>query len=152
VTPRRSAVAALAALAALAVVSLPAAPAAARSTRELSYPRDKLWPTAVRFLRVDEKLKIVEKDEDAGYLLFELIDGKRTFQGALELVATTDDRKRPATRLIMRLTDRPAYMEEGLLDRFEQKVRDELGEPPAPPPEPPPEPPKDEGAPADKPK
>jgi len=124
----------------LALVVLAAAPAAAKSSRDLGHPMDRVWPALVRFLRVDEKLKIVEKDESVHYVLFELVDGKKTFRGAAELQATTDDEGRVATRVWVKIGDRPAYMEMGMLDRFELKVREELGEPP-PPPEPPPAPP-----------
>jgi hypothetical protein len=42
-------------------------PAAARSEKTLAYARDQAWPTAVRFLRVDERLAVTDKDEAAGY-------------------------------------------------------------------------------------
>ncbi len=48
--------------------------ATARSEKTLAYPRDQVWPTAVRFLVVDERVKVLEKDADAGYVLFELRD------------------------------------------------------------------------------
>src|SRR4051812_3719361 len=45
---------------------LAVAPVAARSEKTLAYPRDQVWPTAVRFLVVDERVKVLEKDADAG--------------------------------------------------------------------------------------
>lgn len=105
-----------------------AAPASAKSSRELNYGYEPVWSSLVRFLRVDERLKLLEKDGDAGYVLFELVDGKRTFSGAAEL-ARGRDGGRPV-RLTIRINDRPSYMELGLLDRFEVKLREELGEPP----------------------
>jgi hypothetical protein len=113
-----------------------ASPAWAKSTRVMAHAYDRVWPASLRFLRVDEHLKITEKDSDAGYVLFELVDGKKTFQGALELVRTKDSKERDVTRVVMTLSDRPAYMEEGFLDRLEQKLRGELGDPPAPKPTP----------------
>jgi hypothetical protein len=98
--------------------------ASAKTSREYPYEYGSVWPSLVRFLRVDENLKLVEKDEANGYILFELTDGKRTFAGAAEVV-----RVEKATRVILRLTDRPAYMEAGLLERFGGKLHDELGEP-----------------------
>lgn len=118
---------------------LVAAPATAKSSRDLPYAYEPVWSSLVRFLRVDEKLKLVEKDGDNGYVLFELVDGKRTFSGAAEL-AKGPDGGRPV-KLTIRINDRPSYMEVGLLDRFEVKLREELGEPPpapAPPAPPPP--------------
>ncbi len=106
-----------------------AAPAHAKSTRTFTYAFDKVWPSLLRFLRVDEKLKITEKDVEAGYVLFELAEEKRTFTGAAELVKGEDDRGHPTTRVTITITGRPSYMEEGLLDRFEQKLHDEYGKP-----------------------
>jgi len=89
---------------------------------------------------VNESIKIVEKDPEAGYVLFELRDDKKTFQGQMELVRVKDDEERRATRVLVKLVDRPSYMEEGLLERLGDKLREELGDPPAPPPPPPPPP------------
>jgi hypothetical protein len=109
-----------------ALVLLGAAPALAKTSREVDYRYDQVFPALVRFLRVDEKLKIVEKDDKSGYVLFELADGKKTFSGAGE-VARMDG---GGSRVTIRISDRPAYMELGILDRFADKLRDELGEPP----------------------
>ena len=108
-----------------ALVLLGAAPALAKTSREVDYRYDQVFPALVRFLRVDEKLKIVEKDDKSGYVVFELVDGKKTFSGAAE-VAKMDG---GGSRVTVRLGDRPAYMELGILDRFADKLRDELGEP-----------------------
>ena len=121
----------------LACVVLCAAPALswAKTSRELPYAYTPVWSALVRFLRVDEKLKVIEKDADTGYVLFELSEGKKTFTGAAELLRNEGGR---GTRLTFRIDDRPSYMELGLLDRFEVKLKDELGQPAPPPPPPPP--------------
>ena len=93
----------------------------------------------MRFFRLDEKLKIVEKDAEAGYLVIELSEQGKTFPGSVEYVKATDRRGRKITRLILKIDERPAYVEEGMLERLERKLRDELG-PPAPPPPPPDQP------------
>ena len=116
------------------LVLLLAWPAYAKTTRDLSYAYDRVWPALVRFLRVDEKLKVTEKDADAGYVLFELADGKKTFPGAAELSKTTDELGRAAVHLTIKISDRPAYMEAGIADRFAEKIHEELGEPAPPPP------------------
>lgn len=119
--------------------------AEARSEKTLAYPRDPAWAAAVRFLRVDAKLKITEKDADAGYVIFELHEEKKTFRGSLELVDTTKD-GRHVVRFVLSIEDRPEYVEIELLNKLEQKLRAELGSP-APAPTAPPkkdEPPKKE--------
>jgi hypothetical protein len=115
-----------------------AAVASAESARVLAYPYERVWPAAVRFLRVDQKLKIVEKDADAGYVLFEIVDDGKPFQGALQLSRTKDPDRRESTRVSLKIGGRPSYVEDRLLEKLEQKLRDELGDPaPAPPPPPP---------------
>jgi hypothetical protein len=105
------------------------------------YPYERVWPAAVRFLRVDLKLKITEKDQDSGYVLFELVDDGKTFQGALELARVKDDSRRDATRLMLKIPGRPGYVEAAILDKLDAKLKDELGDPAPPPPEPAPPPP-----------
>jgi hypothetical protein len=118
----------LAALAALATT------AAARSETTLAYSRDQAWPAAVRFLAVDERLKVTDKDADAGYALFELRDEGKVFRGALEVIPVVID-GRPLIRFVVAIEDRPSWLETAMLRRLERKLRLELGAP-APPPTP----------------
>jgi len=104
----------------------------ARTEKTLAYPHDQAWTAAVRFIRVDAKLKITEKDADAGYLIFELKEDKRTFRGSLEIIDTVKD-GRHLVRFVMQLEDRPEWEELELLNKLELKLRAELGSPaPAP--------------------
>ncbi|RMH39282.1 MAG: hypothetical protein D6689_17075 [Deltaproteobacteria bacterium] len=107
--------------------------AAAKTARTVSYPYEQVFPAAVRFLRIDEGMKIVERDAEAGYILFELAEDGHTYRGSWEVARVRDSEGRRASRLIVRLEDRPDYMEQGLLDRFGVKLREELGEPADPP-------------------
>jgi len=118
---------------------LVAALAFAETARLVPYPYERVWPAAVRFLRVNQKLKIVEKDLESGYVLFELVDDGKIFQGALELSRTKDPDRREATRLSLKIAGRPSYIEDALLLKLERKLKGELGEPLAPPPLPAPD-------------
>jgi hypothetical protein len=123
----------LAAALAVAVMVAAAGVAWARSEKTVAYTFDRVWPAAVRFLRVDERLKIVEKDADAGYVLFELREEGKVFPGALELIRGEEE-GRPVVRLAVKIEDRPDYVESAMLGRLERKLREELGAPtPAPP-------------------
>jgi hypothetical protein len=129
------------------VIALALAPgvAVARSEKSLAYQRDQVWPTAVRFLVVDEHVKVIEKDADAGYVLFQYRDEGKTYRGSLEVMTTVHD-KRTQVRFIVQIEDRPSYVEAAMLERLERKLRSELGSPapaPTPPRDAPKEPPKD---------
>jgi len=106
----------------------------AKRSKTVSYSYDQVFPAAVRFLRIDEGVKIVERDTEAGYIVFELTDDGTTFEGYFEIARVHDTDGRKAARLIVRINDRPEYMEQGLIDRFGIKLRSELGAPVPPPP------------------
>jgi hypothetical protein len=110
--------------------------ASARSEKTLGYVRDQAWPAAVRFVRVDENLKIIEKDADAGYLLFELKEDGKSFRGSLEVVDVVQD-DRHEVRFVVSIDDRPSWEELQMLRRLERKLRVELGDPDDAPPPPP---------------
>ncbi|MBS1121624.1 MAG: hypothetical protein H6Q90_3852 [Deltaproteobacteria bacterium] len=119
----------------------------ARSEKILAYPRDSAWSTAVRFIVVDEHAKILEKDAEAGYVLFELRDDGKVYRGSLEVMTLSLDGQ-TTVRFVINLVDRPSWMEIGMLTRLQQKLRAELGSPTPPPTPRPNEPRKD--APKDK--
>lgn len=125
---RRNSIALAAALCVCAVAVAPI-PAHAKAERVVRYTFEQVWPAAIRFLRVDSGFEIVERDADAGYVLFDVNEENKRFRGSLEIVKIEDDRGRKSLRLILRIEDRPSYMEIGLLKRFERKLRDELGTP-----------------------
>jgi len=108
--------------------------AIAKAERTAPQAYERVWPVAIRHLRVDEGHKIVDKDSDAGYVVFEVSEGGKTFRGALELIRVETKGKRAKVRLVARIDDRPTYMEAGLLDRLLQKLRVESREQPEPEP------------------
>ena len=127
---------ALPALAALVLAAATPATAHAKTEHVASYPFQRAWPTAVRFLRIDEGFSILERDADTGYVVFEFKQDGRMFSGSLEVVSTEDDDGRPAVRLVVHIPDRPPYIERGILDRLARKLRHDYGDP-QPVPEPP---------------
>lgn len=117
---------------ACAVVVGPSA-AAARSVAALPYESSHVWATAVRFLRVDRNLPIREKDEAAGYVLFDYTEAGKSYRAALELVPFTDEGGRVTTQVSLSITGLPRRYEGALLDGLAAKIRDERGAPPAAP-------------------
>jgi hypothetical protein len=130
--PRRALVLGLTLASGLCGLAVVPAPAWARSEKTLAYPRDQVWPTAVRFLAVDEHVKITEKDADAGYVTFELRDEGRPYRGSLEVVTVSRD-GHSVVRFVLQIADRPSWMELAMLARLEDKLRAELGSPSPPP-------------------
>lgn len=113
-----------------------AAAAQARTMEVVPYPIADVWPTSIRFLRVDRGFPIREKDESAGYVLFDYTDGPKPCRASLELIHALDPEGRDATRLAVTIPDLPRRYELMLIDKLVTKLREEQG-PPAPPPKPP---------------
>jgi len=99
------------------------------------YTFEQTFGTAIRLIRVDLGLKITEKDESAGYVLFEYTSpesGKSVHNGSIEVV-----RGGETVHVAVQLPAMPRYHEQMLLDSLVKKLAAEHGEPPkkpAPPP------------------
>jgi hypothetical protein len=113
------------------IIALGPAVAAARSTATLSYAPNEVWAAAVRFLRVDRSLPIREKDEAAGYVLFDYNDGGKGYKAALELIPFSDNEGRVTTQVALTIAGLPRRYEGALLEGLGAKIRDERGSPPA---------------------
>lgn len=121
-------------------------------SRVLPYPTEQVWPTAIRYLRVDRGFAVVDRDRDAGFILFEFPvgsdpDGAKG-RGSLELWATVDPSGRPAVKLQIGTDAGPTYLPNAIADGLAAKLKAELGQPAAPPspqPDPGPKPPPDDG-------
>lgn len=124
----------------LAALAVSPATASANMAYSSPYTYDQTFSTAVRMLRVDLGLKIVEKDADTGYLLFEYKSnesGARVSSGAMELVRGTDK-----VLVSVRIPAMPSYHETMVVDLLAKKLAADYGEPPKhvePPPPPAPD-------------
>ncbi len=93
--------------------------------RVLPYPLEHVWPTAIRYLRVDRGFVLVDRDEEAGFILFDFPlgapgEGQKLGRGSLEAFATKDAAGRASVRVQVsttqpscmpcRTTDRCAIM------------------------------------------
>lgn len=101
---------------------------AARKQGELRYPYDQVWNAALRLVRVDMRMPITDRDQEAGYLLFDYQDHGKRFPGSVELVRG-ERGQRPITKAVIQVAGMPSYIEQLLLDKLERKLRDEYGEP-----------------------
>src|SRR5687767_15146534 len=72
-----------------AAVALTPPVAEAKASYESPYGYDRTWNAAVRMVRVDMGLKITEKDDATGYLLFDYRSpesGDKTSPGSMEIM------------------------------------------------------------------
>ncbi len=123
------------ALVAAAILVLPAAPASARSAYESAYGFDRTWNAGLRLVRVDLGLKVTEKDDANGYLLFDYKSpesGQKPVPGSMEFIKGKDG----AVRVVVQITQMPGYHEQVLVDNLQRKLRNEYGDPPRKPPVP----------------
>lgn len=111
-------------------------PASAKGGYDSLYGFDRTWNAGLRLVRVDLGLKVSEKDDAVGYLLFDYKSpegGARTVPGSMEFIRSKDD---GSVRVVVQIPQMPGYHEQVLLDQLARKLRNEYGDPPkkAPPP------------------
>jgi len=119
----------LLAVVALALVLMPASPASAKSNYESAYGFDRTWNAGLRLVRVDLGLKVTEKDDTNGYLLFDYKSpesGQKPVPGSMEFIKGKDG----TVRVIVQIAQMPAYHEQVLVDSLQRKLRNEYGDPP----------------------
>jgi len=136
------AAAALSSMAAAAVV-LPTSPASAKSAYDSAYGFERTWNAGLRLVRVDLALKVTEKDDANGYLLFDYKSpesGQKPVPGSMEFIKGKDG----VVRVVVQIPQMPGYHEQVMVDSLSRKLRNEYGDPPKKPT--PPAPPKDAGA------
>lgn len=124
-----------AALLAFAAASYPGSEARAKSSYESAYGFDRTWNAGVRLVRVDMALKVTEKDDTNGYLLFDYKSpesGKNSVPGSMEFIKGKDG----AVRVVVQIPQMPGYHEQVMVDSLQRKLKNEYGEPPKKPPEP----------------
>jgi hypothetical protein len=122
-----------------------AAPAALflKHQRQVSYPFDQVWPTAVRYLRVERGYEIADRDKDSGYIVFTFEHGSNSANGSVEFLSDLDDQGRTSVTMISSTSRGPSHLPFAILDGIAIKLREERGQP-APPPSTPAEPPPSE--------
>ncbi|GAC1525603.1 MAG: hypothetical protein NVS3B10_24420 [Polyangiales bacterium] len=113
--------------------------ASAKQHYESAYGFEQTWNAALRLVRVDLGMKVVDKDEKAGFIMFDYENDGKSSPGSFELLRTEK-----SIRVICQLPKVPSYHEIAVLDRLARKLKEEYG---APPEKKKPEPPPDAGPP-----
>ena len=123
----------LIALLSAAFILVPADPACAKSAYDSAYGFDRTWNAGLRLVRVDLSLKVTEKDDANGYLLFDYKSpesGQKPVPGSMEFIKGKDG----AVRVVVQIAQMPGYHEQVLVDNLSRKLRNEYGDPPKKPP------------------
>lgn len=123
--------------------------ARAKSAYDSAYGFDRTWNAGLRLVRVDMNMKVTEKDEQNGYMLFDYKspESGKPVPGSMEFIRAKDT---GAVRVVVQIPQMPGYHEQVLVDSLARKLRNEYGDPPKRPEKPSPTPKdKDAGAPAD---
>ena len=116
--------------------------AEARSTFDSSYGFERTYNAALRLIRIDLGLKVTEKDDQSGYLVFDYKSadmGNKVSSGSMEFIRPHDEGT--PVRVVVQLPQMPRYHEQVLVDALVRKMRQDYGEPidrPKPPSAPPP--------------
>jgi hypothetical protein len=139
----------LALLVALAIVlSTPVADA--RSSFDSAYGFERTYNAALRLVRIDMGLKVTEKDDQSGYLMFDYRGsetGPKTTSGSMEFIRPREPDG--PVRVVVQLPQMPRYHEQVLVDSLARKMKQEYGDPPERPKAPATPTPIDAGAEAD---
>jgi hypothetical protein len=121
--------------------------ALAKAASDVPYSVAEVYSAGLRFVRVDEGCKVVDRDPEAAFVTFECKDDDKVKRGSLE-VFHSQVNGREAVRVQFALGDDPHYVELRWLELLQRKLRDERGTPPPlSPTAPPKKPPPDGGAP-----
>lgn len=117
----------------LAALAMPASRAGARANGDFAWTWDQVWGATVRMVRVDMGCPIRERDEEIGFVLFDYVDGNRTYPGSVELVRSRVD-GREQIRVVVQIPAMPSYIEQMIVDRLQRKLQADFGDPPPAPP------------------
>jgi hypothetical protein len=115
-----------------AAVVLTGEPATAKTSYDSSYGFERTWNAAYRMVRVDMGLKVNEKDETTGYLLFDYksAESAKVTSGSMEFIRSREPDS--PVRVVVQLPQMPRYHEQVLVDSLVRKMRIEYGDPPPP--------------------
>ena len=107
--------------------------------RTLSYPLEQVWPTTLRYLKVDRGYTLVDRDAEAGFILFDIpvrrpgATEEQVAHGSIEMFATTDMAGRAAVKVAVKTDSGPSHLPHAIAEGLATKLRTERGAPVAPP-------------------
>lgn len=112
-------------------VSLSSPLAEARSAFDSGYGFERTYNAALRLIRIDLGLKVTEKDDQSGYIVFDYKaadTGNKISSGSMEFIRSQGNDG--PVRVVVQLPQMPRYHEQVLVDALVRKMRQDYGEPP----------------------
>lgn len=119
-------------VAAFVLLSLAATNAVADNKITVPYRYNAVWSTAVRFIRVDSRYEITDKDKESGYILFVFpgTGAQKRCPASLEVIhSSADETAHHSVTVRVKIASQPSYIEIHLLEQIERKLRAEQGPP-----------------------
>ena len=96
---------------------------------EVKAEKEFLWSTLVRFIRVDCNYKIIEKDMDGGYLIFQYKDaskGKPACRSTVEIIPDSNPQKKSGgVTLQVSIPCAGMVQEKLIIDGLQKKIEEE---------------------------
>ena len=111
-------------------LALSPAAASAAVTRRYGYEYEQVWSATLRLLVVDRGFKIIEKDPETGYIVFEFKESakdERSWRASAELIRDKDPSDRPVVKVKLSIAGKPELPHTLLHDKLAEKLRSEYG-------------------------
>ncbi len=92
---------------------------------ESLYTFDQTFGAALRLIRIDMGLTVLEKSSEEGYIMFDYVSpesGKKIEKGSVEIVSSNGQ-----VQAVVSLPNMPKYHEEMIKNRLAKKLLDENG-------------------------
>ncbi len=104
-------------------------PAQAKVRESISENYDNIWSAAVRFIRVDKDWKILDKDKDAGFIVFMYTSEQgEASRASIELMKDADnpDKAKAAFVIQVSIPKSSSIQERMLITDLRAKIREEF--------------------------
>lgn len=100
--------------------------AVAKTTESVPGEYDAVWSTAVKLIRVDYDMKVVDKDKDAGFVIFLYKDNRgKESRATLEIThEKTDDKSAASQRIVVNIPGASSLEERAFITDLRRKLRD----------------------------
>ncbi|RJO66478.1 MAG: hypothetical protein C4523_12390 [Myxococcales bacterium] len=99
----------------------------AKSRDRVAESFDVLWSAAVRLIRVDKNWKIVDKDKETGFIIFEYQSKESSSQASVEILKDAAPEEKNVSRFVVQVSipSASSIEERLLIDELKRKIQEE---------------------------